>query len=155
MPFSNFIVHRYSREEIRAKIKKGIWKNDIKNIDFEFAISTTSMIEINSCLYPHLSFVYPIQIPNGSFAEGPGPQELLVLWCLECGAIIWCCDVLDGCSAVIFTCIIFVALNNKFRPKKKLSDKIWLINNMTHEFKTLLATISNFAADALKMKKSN
>ena len=33
-----------SREEIRAKIKKAFEKNKIKDVDFEFAITTTSMI---------------------------------------------------------------------------------------------------------------
>ena len=42
--FPSTIVHRYSREEIRDKIKKAFEKNNIKNVDFEFAITTTSMI---------------------------------------------------------------------------------------------------------------
>jgi len=41
--FSSSIAHRLSREEIRARIKKAFEKNNIKDVDFEFAVTTTSM----------------------------------------------------------------------------------------------------------------
>ena len=87
--FPTTIVHRFTREEIRARIKKAFLKNNIKDVDFEFAITTTSMIgdDLQSKKYieaymdtvHNLSFVYPIQAPSGSIAEGLAPQELLVI----------------------------------------------------------------------------
>ena len=59
-------------------------------------------------------------------------------------------------GSVIFTCIIFAAFFITLRAllnQKKLSEiKSDFINNMTHEFKTPLATIS-LAVDALKNEK--
>src|SRR5690606_8197354 len=59
-------------------------------------------------------------------------------------------------GAFIFTCIIFTAFFLTIRAllnQKKLSEiKSDFINNMTHEFKTPLATIS-LAVDALRNEK--
>ncbi|MGH2646299.1 MAG: sensor histidine kinase, partial [Ginsengibacter sp.] len=153
--FPSTIVHRYSREEIRNRIKKAFEKNDIKNVDFEFAITTTSMIgdDLQSKKYAeaymdtihNLSFVYPIQIPNGNFAEGLAPQELLVIVVPNVNNIIWKQMYWMVAGGVIFTCIIFAAffitLRALFNQKKLSEIKSDFINNMTHEFKTPLATI--------------
>ncbi len=164
--FPSTIVHRYSREEIRDRIKKAFEKNDIKNVDFEFAITTTSMIgdDLQSKKYEeaymdtihNLSFVFPIQIPNGGYDEGLAPQELLVIVVPHVSNIIWKQMVVMIVASVVFTCIIFAAFFITLRAllnQKKLSEiKSDFINNMTHEFKTPLATIS-LAVDALKNEK--
>ena len=164
--FPTTIVHRYTREEIRARIKKAFQKNNIKDVDFEFAITTTSMIgdDLQSKKYieaymdtvHNLSFVYPIQAPSGSIAEGLAPQELLVIVVPQFKNIIWRKMYWMIIGAIIFTCIIFAAffitLRALFNQKKLSEIKSDFINNMTHEFKTPLATIS-LAVDALKNEK--
>ena len=87
--FPTTIAHKFTREEIRERINKAFEKNGINGIDFEFAITTTSMIgddlqskhfyETYTDTANHNSFVIPLDPPGGSMAEGLVPQELLVI----------------------------------------------------------------------------
>ncbi len=164
--FPTTIVHKFSREEIRDKIQKAFEKNNLKNVEFEFAVTTTSMIgdDLQSQHYMeayldsvhNLSFVYPIQAPSGSLAEGLSTEELLIIVVPHVKDIIWKQMYWMVIGAILFTCIIFAAFFITIRAllnQKKLSEiKSDFINNMTHEFKTPLATIS-LAVDALKNEK--
>ncbi|HUZ57592.1 MAG TPA: HAMP domain-containing sensor histidine kinase [Hanamia sp.] len=164
--FPSTIAHDFSGNEIRSIINKEFKKNNIKNINFEFAITTTSMIgddlqsrnfynAYNDSANNH-SFITPLDPPGGSFAEGIVPQELLVIVVPHVRNVVWKQMFWMLIGAVIFTCIIFAAFFITIRAllnQKKLSEiKSDFINNMTHEFKTPLATIS-LAVDALKNEK--
>jgi two-component system phosphate regulon sensor histidine kinase PhoR len=164
--FPTTIAHKFSREEIRSLITKTFEKNNIKNLEFEFAITTTSLVgddlqskkfyEAYTDTAHNTSFIYPLDAPSGSLGEGIIPQELLVIVVPHVKNIIWKQMFWMVLGGIIFTCIIFAAFFITIRAllnQKKLSEiKSDFINNMTHEFKTPLATIS-LAVDALKNEK--
>src|SRR6185437_11805674 len=97
--FPTTIAHNFSRQEVRAIINKQFEKNGVKNLDFEFAITTTSMIgddlqsknfyNAYSDTLHNMSFIYPLDPPGGSLAEGLAPQELLVVVVSHIKNLVW------------------------------------------------------------------
>ena len=164
--FKPTITQRYSKEEINDIVRKAFDKQNLKNIPFEFAISSTSIIgdEIQSENFFKLSadtlnnnpIVVPLESPTGSLSEGLSPQELLIVIVPHAKNIVWQSMTWLIVGAIVFTIIIMCAFYITVRAlikQKKLSEiKSDFINNMTHEFKTPLATIS-LAVDALKNEK--
>jgi two-component system phosphate regulon sensor histidine kinase PhoR len=164
--FPTTIAHNFSRHEIRSIINKEFEKTNIKGLDFEFAITTTSMIgdDLQSNNFynaysdsaNNFSFVYPLDPASGSLSESFAPQELLVVVVPHIKHIVWKQMAWMLIGAVIFTFVIFTAFFITIKAllnQKKLSEiKTDFINNMTHEFKTPIATIS-LAVDALKNEK--
>ncbi|MEO6818290.1 MAG: HAMP domain-containing sensor histidine kinase [Ginsengibacter sp.] len=164
--FPTTIARKFTGEEIRATIRKAFEKYGLKDTDFEFAISTTSMIgdDLQSKNFTksfndstnNQKFVIALDVPSGSMAEGLVPQELLIISVPTHSSALWRQMFLMILGAVIFTSIIFTAFFITIRAllnQKKLGEiKSDFINNMTHEFKTPLATIS-LAVDALRNEK--
>jgi two-component system phosphate regulon sensor histidine kinase PhoR len=160
------ITHKFSRDEIRSTIQSAFDKHDLKKIPFEFAVTPTSMIgeQVESDNFARLyqdssknkTLVYPLISPSGSMSEGVSQEELLVIIVRDFKSFVWKEMTWMIAGSVIFTIIIFAAFFITLRAllkQKKLSEiKSDFINNMTHEFKTPLATIS-LAVDALKNEK--
>jgi len=160
------ITHKFSRDEIRTTIKNAFQIHGLKEIPFEFAIGPISMIgeQILSDNFARLyedtaknkSIVYPLISPSGSISEGVSPEELLVVVVPDFKNIVWKQMSWMVIGSVLFTILIFAAFFITLKAllkQKKLSEiKSDFINNMTHEFKTPLATIS-LAVDALKNEK--
>lgn len=168
-PLSGFpltITHKFSRDEIRSKIKNAFEIHGRKDLPFEFAVTPTATIgeQVESDNFARLyqdtannmPLVYPLVSPSGSISEGVSPEELLVIIVPGMKSIIWKEMSWMIAGSVLFTILIFVAFFVTLRAllkQKKLSEiKSDFINNMTHEFKTPLATIS-LAVDALKNEK--
>jgi two-component system phosphate regulon sensor histidine kinase PhoR len=161
---------RITATVLSEKIKKAFILNDLSNTKFEFALaSVTSLGQLGyierqsndflkfyedsaSCY----SWVYPITSPTGSISENMAPDEILMVIMPHSNGLVLKSLKWRIANAVLFTLIIFAAfyltLNTMFRQKKLGEIKNDFINNMTHELKTPLATIS-LAVDAMKNEK--
>jgi two-component system phosphate regulon sensor histidine kinase PhoR len=163
--FKPTVIQRYSKDEIQQIIQKAFDKQSLHNIPFEFAISSTSIIgdEIQSDNFFKLysdsinnkTHVVPLESTSNN-SEGISPQELLIVIVPHLKSFIWKSMTLLIIGAIIFTLIIvsafFITIRALLKQKKLSEIKSDFINNMTHEFKTPLATIS-LAVDALKNEK--
>ncbi len=160
------ITQRYSMDEIKYIIQKAFEKQNLKKVPFEFAVTTNSFMgnEMQSenyyALYSDSSnnriLAIPLEAPSGSNAEGISPDEVLVVIVPHVRNLVWKSMTKIIIASVIFTliimCAFFITVRALLRQKKLSEIKSDFINNMTHEFKTPLATIS-LAVDALKNEK--
>lgn len=165
--FRPMVAQKYSRDEIKEIIRKAFDKHNLRRVPFEFAVTPTSLVgdEIQSenffALYSdslnNRQQVIPLEQPSsGSVTDALAPQELLIIIVPHAKNFIWKSLTWFIIGATFFTLIIvvtfFVTIRALLRQKKLSEIKSDFINNMTHEFKTPLATIS-LAVDALKNEK--
>ena len=160
------VIGRYSKEEIKTIIE-GAFKNyDLAGIPFEYAITQNSItgdqIQTENFFKYYVDtannmhYVFPLQGASGSSLENLSSDELLVVLVPNQQSIILKEMSWFIIGAILFTLIIvaafFITIRTLLKQKKLSEIKSDFINNMTHEFKTPLATIS-LAVDALKNEK--
>lgn len=161
------IAQRFNHFEINEKIQKAFNSQGIKNINYEFAIAVnTSVVTIEmqtdgfeqaseDTLHNKIR-VLPIEPLASNDWEGLVPYERLVLVIPHFEEQVYKSIGWMIALAVLFTIIIttafFLTVHTMLRQKKLSEMKTDFINNMTHEFKTPLATIS-LAVDALRNEK--
>ncbi len=161
------VMHRFSKEEIKNIIREELLKTGMRDVPFEFTvtdnniasgdqITTENFFKFYADSANNLSQTVVLQAASGSELENFAPQEYLVVIVPHQNAIIFKQLTWFIVGAIIFTLIIitafFLTLRTLFVQKKLGEIKSDFINNMTHEFKTPLATIS-LAVDALKNEK--
>jgi two-component system, OmpR family, phosphate regulon sensor histidine kinase PhoR len=160
------VMQRFSKDEINLIVKEELEKTGIKNIQYEFAvtdgniatgqIASNNFIQIYNDSTNRISYTVVLQAQSGTDMESLLPEEYLVVVVANQGAIIFKQLLWLIIGAIIFTLIIisafYLTLRSLFTQKKLGEIKSDFINNMTHEFKTPLATIS-LAVDALKNDK--
>ena len=164
--FKPSVIKRFSREEISDIIRMGFNKNHLNDYPFEFNVSVNSIngdqvysndfykyyLDSNN----NINHVLPLEPASGSSFENMGNEEFLSIIVPHQKGLIWREMIWFILGAILFTIIIttafFITVRTLLKQKKLSEIKSDFINNMTHEFKTPLATIS-LAVDALKNDK--
>jgi two-component system, OmpR family, phosphate regulon sensor histidine kinase PhoR len=152
----------FSTNELKEKIHNAFVANGLKHVDFEFALIANHSAELMSARFwdevqdtvHNKQKITPVA--TGSDLDGLMPSEAISILVIDFEKELYQSLTWMIAGAVIFTIIILAAFFITIRTlltQKKLSEiKSDFINNMTHEFKTPLATIS-LAVDALKNEK--
>jgi two-component system, OmpR family, phosphate regulon sensor histidine kinase PhoR len=163
--FKPSVIKRFSKDEISDIIRMGFNKFNLKDYPFEFNISVNTIngdqvYSDNFYKYyldsTNLRHVIPLEPESGSNFENLVSEELLSIIVPHQKGLIWKEMIWFILGAILFTIIIttafFITIRTLLKQKKLSEIKSDFINNMTHEFKTPLATIS-LAVDALKNEK--
>lgn len=161
------IAQRFSHFELNEKIHKALINQGLQNLKYEFAITTRAnleTIEMQSRNFLKASQdtihnkirVLSIEPQISIDLEGLIPYERIILIIPAFQTQVYQSIGWMIVMAILFTIIIitsfFLTIRTMLRQKKLSEVKSDFINNMTHEFKTPLATIS-LAIDALRNEK--
>lgn len=159
---------RLTADDIKAKIDAIFAANKMEDVPFQFGLAligdgVNSQIERKSPQFEkwyydtthYFSVTHYISPPSGSAGENLSPDEVIIL-VVPIKKIVYQDLRPRMIAAILFTLVIFSAFGltvyTMIRQKKLNVIKNDFINNMTHEFKTPIATIS-LAVDALKNPK--
>lgn len=165
------IAQKFTEFEVEERLRKAFDNQGLHNLKFEFAITSNLNLlsfelkskgylkaeeDIDTTTGNNLMFIYIFQPPSGSDLENLVPEEIMSVIVPNVKKIILQQMKWMIVGAVFFTIMIiaafYVTVTALLRQKKLSEIKNDFINNMTHEFKTPLATIS-LAVDALRNDK--
>ncbi len=166
------ISQKFSYQEMSDKLRKAFSYRGLKDAKFEFCIFSEA--GINSSVFSNtyelksvnffsalkdtihnLQTLYPL-VTNSTELSGPEPFETLSIVIPDYKSVVMKQMRWMIFGVIFFTLIIisafYVTVSTLLRQKKLSEIKNDFINNMTHEFKTPLATIS-LAVDAMRNEK--
>ncbi len=152
---SRMPIHRRVSVERIAELLKNELENYNLDTDFEFAVYSSSLatkVQTNN-----FSADYPATYSVPLFVDGSGNSDyhLLVNFTGKKKVVLSSVTLMAALS-IMFTLIIVIAyssaLSQLIKQRQISQIKTDFINNMTHEFKTPIATI-NLALDAIKNPK--
>jgi two-component system, OmpR family, phosphate regulon sensor histidine kinase PhoR len=164
------VGQRFTVAEIEEKLRRAFIANNLKDLKFEFGLGPVSSsfnfrsFERKSRNFDkeyidtanNIQSTFFIVPSSGSAAENLTSNEALTVIVPNFKKLVLQSLRWDFAIAILFTLIIIAAfyltLRTLLRQKKLSEIKNDFINNMTHEFKTPIATIS-LAVDALKNEK--
>lgn len=162
------IAQKFTEFEVQEKLQKAFDSQEgLKGIKFEFAITANVNLmhyELKSANFlnlwqdtvNNLQLVYYFQPESGSDLENLVPEEVMMVVVPNVKKLVLKQMRWMIIGAIFFTIVIilafYVTVAALIRQKKMSEIKNDFINNMTHEFKTPLATIS-LAVDALRNDK--
>lgn len=164
--FGQSVMQRFNKQEINDIIKGSLSQYIKKDVPFEFAVSQNNLtgeeaqsahfIDYINDTANSIHAVIPLIPASGSSMENLSVQEFLVVIVPNEQSIVLKDIFWFILGSVLFTIIIttafYITIRSLLKQKKLSEIKSDFINNMTHEFKTPLATIS-LAVDALKNEK--
>jgi two-component system phosphate regulon sensor histidine kinase PhoR len=162
---------RFSTAELAEKLRAAFKKVGLEKMKFEFGLATINLRsdkvdkferqsenfakEFDDSTH-NWSHLFALLTPSGSAAENLAMDETLFVVALDWKSFAFQSLRNRIITAVFFTIIIitafYVTVRTMLRQKKLGEIKNDFINNMTHEFKTPIATIS-LAVDAMKNEK--
>jgi two-component system phosphate regulon sensor histidine kinase PhoR len=164
------VGQRFGVEEINQKLQRAFLQNGLKDVHFEFGVASLdkagfmNYFERTSKNFApfyedtlhNFSWVWPLIPPSGTPGENLSPDEILVVVIPNIKSFVLQSLRWRIVTSVLFTIIILAAfyltVRTMLRQKKLAKIKNDFINNMTHEFKTPIATIS-LAVDAMRNEK--
>jgi two-component system phosphate regulon sensor histidine kinase PhoR len=161
------ISDRYTTAEIQEKLNRAFKKEGLESVRFEFAITsnaddmvfemqTENFFKESADTTHFRQIVIPVLPGSEADLEGLLPNEHLFIIIPDFKSQVWQSLTWMIIFSALFTIIIisafYITVRTMLNQKKMSEIKSDFINNMTHEFKTPLATIS-LAVDALKNEK--
>lgn len=162
------IAQKFTEFEVQEKLQKSFDSQEgLKGIKFEFAITANvnlmhyelrspNFLNLWQDTVNNLQLVYYFQPESGSDLENLVPEEVMMVVVPNVKKLVLKQMRWMIIGAIFFTIVIilafYVTVSALIRQKKMSEIKNDFINNMTHEFKTPLATIS-LAVDALRNDK--
>jgi two-component system, OmpR family, phosphate regulon sensor histidine kinase PhoR len=167
------ITQSYSEQEIYSRLRKAFDKAGMKNAGFDFSLTSNvgssdqnfhtsyelqspNFIQAYDDTNRNWLFILPLQAPENTDASSILADEALYVVVHDFNGLVQGEMRFMIISAIFFTLVIiaafYVTISTLLRQKKLSEIKNDFINNMTHEFKTPLATIS-LAVDALRNEK--